>query len=325
MLLFIFLPIISVVTQSLYIDHEQVFVEVENCDFFGCKKATMVDAAATAQLKEEQPLGRFVGLSNYFNRSHLASTEIAVAWRNTDSFGDFYDAVYNLPLYRAIIFTLTYTFVVTPLLIVLGFLIAIAVNSLHQRLKGLVIFFSLLPMIVTPLVGSLILFWMIDSRGILGSSLQVLFNDPDLSLKASTPLTWIMLMVYGVWHSAPFAFVIFYAGLQTLPQDTLESAMIDGASRWERIRYVVIPHLIPLVTFVALIQLMDNFRVFEPIVGFNASAHASSLSSIIYTDLGGESRLLSSASTTSVLTIIGVIILLSPVLYRTWRDWERKV
>jgi len=117
-----------------------------------------------------------------------------------------------------------------------------------------------------------------------------------------------MLMVYGVWHSAPFAFVIFYAGLQTLPQDTLESAMIDGASRWERIRYVVIPHLIPLVTFVALIQLMDNFRVFEPIVGFNASAHASSL-----------------ASTTSVLTILGVIILLSPVLYRTWRDWERKV
>lgn len=325
MLLFIFLPIISVVTQSLYIDHEQVFVEVENCDFFGCKKATMVDATATAKLKEEQPLGRFVGLGNYFNRSHLASSQIAAAWRNTDSFSDFYDAVYNLPLYRAIIFTLTYTFVVTPLLIILGFLIAITVNSLHQRLKGLVIFFSLLPMIVTPLVGSLILFWMIDSRGILGSSLQVLFNDPDLSLKASTPLTWIMLMVYGVWHSAPFAFVVFYAGLQTLPQDTLESAMIDGASRWERIRYVVIPHLTPLVTFVALIQLMDNFRVFEPIVGFNASAHASSLSSIIFTDLGGESRLLSSASTTSVLTIIGVVILLSPVLYRTWRDWEGKV
>ncbi len=325
MLLFIFLPIVSVVMQSMHIDHEQVFVEVENCDFFGCKKATMVDADATAELKKEQPLGRFVGLSNYINRAHLATSEVADAWRNKDSLGDFYDRVYNLPLYRAIIFTLVYTFTVTPLLIILGFLIAIAVNSLHQRLKGLVIFFSLLPMIVTPLVGSLILFWMIDSRGIIGHSLQMLFDDPDLSLKASTSLTWITLMVYGVWHSAPFAFVIFYAGLQTLPQDTLESAMIDGASRWERIRYVVIPHLTPLVTFVALIQLMDNFRVFEPIVGFNASAHATSLSSIIYTDLGGESQLLSSASTTSVLTILGVIILLSPVLYRTWRDWERKV
>ena len=100
--------------------------------------------------------------------------------------------------------------------------------------------------------------------------------------------------------------------------------MIDGASQWERIRYVVLPHLAPLVTFVALIQLMDNFRVFEPIVGFNASAHATSLSSMIYSDLDGESRLLSSAATSSVLTIIGVVILLFPVLIRTWRDWDRK-
>jgi len=42
---------------------------------------------------------------------------------------------------------------------------------------------------------------------------------------------------------------------------------------------------------------------------------------IIYSDLNGESQLLSSAATTSVLTIIGVIILLSPVLVRTWREW----
>jgi ABC-type sugar transport system permease subunit len=166
---------------------------------------------------------------------------------------------------------------------------------------------------------------MVDARGVFGSGLQWLFDDPTLSLKASTTLTWIMLMVYGVWHSAPFAFVVFYAGLQTLPQDTLESAMIDGASRWERIRYVVIPHIMPLVTFVALIQLMDNFRVFEPIVGFNAEAHAQSLSWIIFNDLAGETRLMSSASTTSVLTIIGVAILLSPVLFRTWRDFTRKV
>ena len=78
-----------------------------------------------------------------------------------------------------------------------------------------------------------------------------------------------MLIVYGVWHAAPFSFIVFYAGLQTLPQDTLESAQIDGASRWQQVRYVIVPHLMPLITFVALMQLMDNFRVFEPIVGFN--------------------------------------------------------
>ena len=78
----------------------------------------------------------------------------------------------------------------------------------------------------------------------------------------------------------------------------------------------------PLVTFVALIKLMDNFRVFEEIVGFNAQAHATSLSWIIYNDLRGETQQLSSAAATSVMTILGVAILLSPVLMRTWRDFR---
>jgi ABC-type sugar transport system permease subunit len=165
---------------------------------------------------------------------------------------------------------------------------------------------------------------MVDSRGILGSLLQYLANNPDLSMKASTGLTWIMLIVYGVWHSAPFAFIVFYAGLQTLPQDQMEAAQIDGASRWEQVRYVVLPHIMPLVTFVALIQLMDKFRVFEEIIGFNAEAHATSLSWMILNDLGGETQLLSSAAATSLMTLVGVAILLSPVLVRTWRDFKEK-
>ena len=181
-------------------------------------------------------------------------------------------------------------------------------------------------MIVTPLIGSLILFWMIDSKGILGASLQWLLDDQQLSLKASPTLTWIMLIIYGVWHSAPFAFIVFYAGLQTVPSETIEAAMIDGATRWERTRYVVLPHLVPLIVFISLIQLMDNFRVFEPIVGFSAQASATSLSWIIYNDLaGGEGTFFGSAGATSVLTILGVAVLLIPVLIRTWKDFNRKV
>ncbi len=324
MVLFIAAPIVSVVMQSMFAPHEAVIVTVENCGPFGCTEETTIDQEATREVREAAPLGRFVGLDIYFDRGHLAVAEVGEAWRTTDNLGAFFSKLGNLPFYRAIGFTLTYTFVVTPLLIILGLMIALAVNSLHRRLKGLVIFFSLLPMIVTPLIGSLILFWMIDSRGILGSAIQWMANDPELSLKASTGLTWVMLIVYGVWNSAPFAFVVFYAGLQTLPQDQLEAAQIDGANRWQQVWHVVVPHLMPLVTFVTLIQLMDNFKVLEPIVGFNAAAHATSLSWIILNDLGGETRQLSAASTTSVLTIIGVAILLSPVLVRTWRDFKGK-
>ena len=326
MLLFIAFPIISVLIQSVFAPHEAVLVEVENCTpLVGCTTETRIDQDATRELREAQPLGRFVGLDIYLDRGHLAVAEVGTLWRASETWGGFWERLGNLPFYRAMAFTLTYTFITVPLLIALGLVIALAVNSLHRRLKGLMIFFSLLPMIVTPIIGALILFWMIDSRGIIGNLIVYLSGDPQLSLKASTPLMWVSIIVYGIWHSAPFAFVVFYAGLQTLPKDQLESAMIDGATRWQQVRYVIIPHLMPLVTFVALIKLMDNFRVFEEIVGFNASAHATSLSWIIFNDLGGETRQLSAASATSVLTIIGVAVLLSPVLVRTWRDFKGKI
>ncbi len=323
MFLFIALPLISVLIQSVYAPHEQVIIEVENCTPFGCTKSTTVDQVATRAIREQQPLGRFVGFGTYTDRSHLAFTEINQIWASTSGLVSFWNRLMNLPFYKALVFTLTYMAFVTPLSIILGFFIALGVNAIPRMLRGPVIFVSLLPMIITPLVGALILFWMVDSRGVLGTALQWLANDPNLSLKASTPLTWIMLIVYGTWSSAPFAFVVYYAGLQTVPQDTLESAMIDGASRWERVRFIIIPHLLPLTTFMALIKIMDNFRVFEPIVSFNAGAHAQSLSYIIYSDLGGETRLLSSAAATSVLTVAGVLVLLSPVLVRTWRNFGK--
>ena len=322
MLLFIALPIVSVIVQSLYIENEKVLIKSESCGPFGCTENVRVDEAATARLLEERPLGRFNGLGTYTNRNHLAFDELGAAWSGRESLGGFVGEVMNLPFYKALAFTLTYTVVTTPFVLLLGFLLALAVNSLHRWLKGVVIFVTLLPFIITPLVGSLVLFWMIDADGIIGATLQWIYDDPQLSLKASPTLTWITLIVYGVWSSAPFAFIVFYAGLQTVPGETLESAMIDGATRLQRTLYVVMPYLAPLITFVMLIHLMDSFRVLEPIVGFSAEANATSLAWAIYNDLSQETKLFGSAAATSMLTIIGISIILLPVVYRTWRDFK---
>ena len=324
MILFIGLPIVSSFFQSLHIETEQILMEVENCDPFGCKKVTSIDHAATKDLKNEKPLGRFVGLDIYLDRGHLAFEQVKDHWNNSKDLVSFFTLISDLPFYKAIFFTLTFTFTVTPIMLVLGLLIALGVNSINRQFKGLIIFFSLLPMIVTPLIGSIILFWMIDSRGIVGNFLQLMFEDPNLSLKASTFLTWITLIVYGVWHAIPFSFIVFYAGLQTLPKDQIESAQIDGANTFQQTIHIIIPHIMPLITFVTLMQLMDNFRVFEPIIGFNAEAHATSLSWIIFNDLGGETRQLSAAATSSILTIFGIIILLIPVLIKTWKEFDFK-
>ena len=325
MLLFIAVPLISVAVQSLFVEHEQVMKSVESCGPFGCRTQMQVDTEAMKTLREEKPLGRFNGMGTYLDANHLAIEQIRTIWLERSSLSQVMAQLFNLPFYKALSFTLAYTAIVTPLVIVLGFIIALAVNQLPTLFRGPVIVLSLLPMIVTPLIGSLVLFWMIDARGIIGANLQWLFDDPELSLKASPLLTWLTLFGYGIWHSIPLSFIIFFAGLQTVPKDILDSARVDGTHALQRVRYVIIPHLMPLVIFVTLVQLMDNFRVLEPIIGLNAQANATSLSYQIYSDLRGqESPLYGSASATSMMTILGIILLLMPMLRRTWRDFRQR-
>jgi len=138
----------------------------------------------------------------------------------------------------------------------------------------------------------------------------------------------ILMLFYRVWHVAPFAFVVFYAGLQTVDRDTLESAIVDGASRFERLAHVIVPHLAPLIVFVALIHLMDSYRVFDEVVGFSSQAHVISLQWLTFSLLTPDetgNRALTRASASAVLTMIGIVVLLIAPLRRTWRDHRRRI
>lgn len=327
MILLIALPLVGVTYQSMFREHQKPLKEVQNCtvDFMtNTQKCVTSVSVDLEKLKEQKGIGEFVGLKLYGGYQLFAFEAIGKEWEKRKSLGQFISRVFNLPLYNALTFTLTYTFVTTPFVLLLGLVVAFAINNLTQSIRGPVIFASLLPMIITPLIGSLVLFWMIDGNGILGSAVQFVVGDPDLSLKASTPMVWAVILIYGIWHVTPFAMIVFYAGLQTVPSDQIEAAMIDGGSRWDRTRYVVLPHLMPLIIFVTLIHLMDAFRVFEPIVGFSAQAHVKSISFLIYEHLVvQETKLWGTGSATSVVTIIMVLILLTPVLIRTWRDFRR--
>ena len=327
MILLIAIPLGNVTYQSMFREYQKPLKEVQNCtvDFLTkkqkCITSVLVD---TEKLKEQKGIGEFIGLSLYGGYQMFAFEAIGREWEKRTNLGQFIGRVFNLPLYNALIFTFAYTFLTTPIVLLLGFVVALTVNSIARSIRGPVIFASLLPMIITPLIGSLVLFWMIDGNGILGSAVQFLTGNPNLSLKASTPMMWTVLLIYGIWHSTPFAMIVFYAGLQTVPSDQIEAAMIDGGSRLHRIRYVVLPHLMPLIIFVTLIHLMDAFRVFEPIIGFHAEAHVKSISFLIYEHLVvQETPLWGTGSATSVLTVILVLILLTPVLIRTWREFRR--
>ena len=120
MLLFIAAPIVSVVLQSMYTPHEAVLITSENCGPFGCTTTTKIDHAATEELRNSEPWGRFVGLDIYTDRGHLAFGEVGEAWSSSENMSEFVNKLGNLPFYRAMAFTLTYTFLATPLLIILG-------------------------------------------------------------------------------------------------------------------------------------------------------------------------------------------------------------
>ena len=213
MILFIGLPIISTGIQSFYAQHDQVLKEVKKCDPFGCKVSVQIDQEASSKIREEKPLGKFNGFGTYTDRNHLAFEELSELWEESNSTGEFVGKVTNLPFYKALIFTFTYCIIVTPCVLLLGFIIALSLNAVSRKIRGPLIFGTILPMIVTPLVGSLVLFWMVDAEGIIGANLQILMNDPYLSVKSSKTLTWITIIIYGIWHHSPFALVVFYAAL----------------------------------------------------------------------------------------------------------------
>ena len=100
--------------------------------------------------------------------------------------------------------------------------------------------------------------------------------------------------------------------------------MVDGASRLERLRLVTLPQLQPVATFLMLILVMDNFRVFESIIGLSATAHASSLSSLIFIALRGDTPLFGSAAATSILTVLCIAILLLPSMRNAWTTFRTK-
>ena len=220
----------------------------------------------------------------------------------------------------ALRFTLLYIVATTPFVLGGGLLLALAIQRVTQRLKAVFIAASLLPFIITPVVGALAIKWLFRDNGLVphllaGVGVQVFWMAQAWSAQ-------LLVILYGIWHVLPFAFIVFYAGLQGVPQDALEAATIDGATPWQKFRYVTLPHLMPLVVFVLMMHLMDAYRVFEPVMVLTQGAFTTSVQYLTYHVLLQEDNPYK-ASAASVLTIIGIALLLIPLLRKTWREQRR--
>lgn len=327
MVVLIFLPLLGVIwlaTHNSFVQREVVEVTTE-VPLFGGKTRTTTELIPQPVLDENgNPVivSEFVGLEKL---ATAAETRQVAAILTKDREGTFTDAIAgmyselrNLSFWSALEFTLIYTFVTTPFVLVFGFGLALAVNRVTKKLKGTLIFITLLPMIITPIIAALSIYWLFIDNAVVSATLKQLGFGQFYFLQSAFSIR-ALIIAFGIWNATPFAFIVLYAGLQTVPKDTVEAAMIDGASRWQSIRLVVIPHLAPLFSLITLIHMMDSYRVFDPILVFGSSVFANSLQYLTLYTLSWEDNV-HGAAAYAVLTVIGIVILLIPVLRRTARE-----
>jgi len=91
-----------------------------------------------------------------------------------------------------------------------------------------------------------------------------LSTDP-LTWTASPKLAMVSVIMADVWQWTPFMFLILLAGLQAIPQEPYEAALIDGSTAWQTFRHITLPLLKPAILIALLLRTMDLLRVFDQI------------------------------------------------------------
>lgn len=219
-------------------------------------------------------------------------------------------------------FTIGFALVVTAIKVVFGYAIAMLLNKVRW---GRPIFLGMLlsTYVVPTVVGALDFSWLFnDVFGGPVNRLLDLFGIQINWLVDEWPAR-ALLSMHLVWHEIPFAILIFYAGLQGLPKEPMEAAELDGANWWQRQRYIVIPGLGRLVSFVCVIGIMDSLKVFDSIRIITPAASqlgTESLMTYVFQIALNDSYRLGIGSAVNVMTIVITLILLMPFLRSTWRD-----
>ena len=231
-----------------------------------------------------------------------------------------YAAVLTDPrFWQSVRFTLLYIVLAVPSLIVNGFILAMLLNQITQRLRGVFISTYLLPMVVVPVVGTLMFKQMFVPSGVVSwffrDILEQRFIFSEVSVK-------ILIFINAIWGGTPFPFIVLYAGLLTLPKEQIEAAVVDGATRWQQVRYVAIPHLRSLFVFLGLILTMDSYRIFDTVfvlTEMNPVFKADTVMLYIFRTAMDVQRL-GKGNAMAILTVIMILIILVPYLTRTYRE-----
>ena len=192
----------------------------------------------------------FIGLDNYWRL--LEDEAFHTALINTLQFATL-----------AVVFTLT-----------LAFAIAILLRSIEKAapIYELMLYIP----VVTPWVpASVIWKWIFDPvHGVLNYGLSFLGVPKIAWLQDEHVIIYAIVMV-AVWKMLGYFVVVFGVGLRNIPDEILEAAELDGATPWQKLRYIIIPMMKPLILFTLIIATIIFFNVFAPVYVLTASAQGA--------------------------------------------------
>ena len=167
-------------------------------------------------------------------------------------FQNYIDAFKDSTFPDAFKFTTLFAIVTLVLINVLAFLVALA---LTQKIKGTNIFRTVFFM--PNLIGGIVLgyVWQLI--------FDAIFSKFDTALKLNEVLGFWGLVILVCWQQIGYMMIVYIAGLQAIPEDIQEAAMIDGANRTQRLFRVTIPNMMPSITICTFLTITNSFKLFD--------------------------------------------------------------
>ncbi len=185
--------------------------------------------------------------------------------------------------WNAVKITLSYAFWSTTVEMLLGLGIAMLLGNLKNRFSRIMRVALIFPLMVAPVVGTII--WQLMLRSSVGiiDKLLNLIGIFGAQWGASHQTALLTVVMIDVWINCPFVIILILAGIQSLPKSPFESAKIDGGSAWFNFRNLTLPMLKPCILIALLFRLMAALQEFSIIFALTKGGPGDTLMSLSVT------------------------------------------
>lgn len=216
----------------------------------------MLPAAVILLVFLTYPLGLGVWLG--FTDTKIGQKGVFVGLENYSSI--LHDQVYLLSVFN----TIFYTVVASVVKFALGLWLAMILNN-HMPFKALIRAIVLLPFIVPTVLSAIAWWWIYDAQfSIVSWSLVKLgLIDRYIDFLGQPWMARMSVIIANIWRGIPFVAITLLAGLQTIPPSMYEAATLDGATSWQRFRYITLPMLSPIIAVVMTFSVLFTFTDFQ--------------------------------------------------------------